>query len=155
MPRALALLLCSCWLAAGCEPPGVRDCEDRNCLLRAENDSPVRSLDFWQDYLGKPLARRVGRIPDELLDYLYIDNKLHGYSGEPESSDDARIMQVLQQAFKSLPAAVLQLVEGKLIGIFPVRNLGASGYIEGVKNSAGEIVGGVIVLDLLQPGTKG
>jgi hypothetical protein len=134
-------------LLGGCQVVGLLECESRDCLLEAQESNPSRTLAYWESQLQLPIVLRYGRIPDRLLEYLRIDNKLNGFPAAVVGFDNARARTILGNAVASLPPKVKVLVKNKLVGVYIVKNLGTSGYTESILNPQGEPVAGVIVLD--------
>ncbi len=134
-------------LLGGCQVAGFLECNSRECLLEAQQNNPTRTLAFWESQLQLPIALRYGRIPDRLLEYLRIDNKLNGFPSAVAAFDNAKVRTILGNAVASLPPKVRVLVKNKLVGVYVVKNLGTSGYTESILNLQGEPVAGVIVLD--------
>ncbi len=60
--------------------------KDKACLLKEAKKNPVRTLDFWAKQLAKPIGERIGPAPQELVDYLEIDNALNGFREKPRAA---------------------------------------------------------------------
>ena len=134
-------------LLGSCQVVGFIECNSRDCLLEAQESNPSRTLAFWESQLQLPIALRYGRVPDRLLEYLRIDNKLNGFPAAVVAFDNVEVRTILGNAVASLPPKVRVLVQNKLVGVYVVKNLGTSGYTESILNPQGEPVAGVIVLD--------
>lgn len=147
MRRGLAPLLLFALLLSGCAGSVLANCQTRQCLREAALQNPIRSTDFWQASLARPMNERIAVIPDELLEYLVIDNRLYGLPDNLEKLDDPRYREMLWKVYDTLPAEVKSLVESRLVGIFAIRNLGTSGFLEAVSDAAGNPVAAVIVID--------
>ena len=145
--RLIVILLLFTGLTAGCQVVGFLECSTRECLLAAQESNPSRTLAYWESQMQVPIALRYGRIPDRLLEYLRIDNKLNGFPAAVTAFDNAKARTILGNAVASLPSKVRVLVKNKLVGVYVVNNLGTSGYTESILNPQGEPVAGVIVLD--------
>ncbi|MEM7561907.1 MAG: hypothetical protein AAF353_02525 [Pseudomonadota bacterium] len=139
----LAVLL----LVGGCETLREWHCEPRECLFQEIKLNQARSLAYWEPLMREPIGQRLGVIPDELLEYVDLDNRLSGYGERPAKFQDSHTIAMLQQAYESLPPVVRDLVEPKLAGVFLVDGLGSSGYTESIQDVQGRPVAGVIVLD--------
>jgi hypothetical protein len=144
--RLVVVLLLFTVLLGSCKVVGILECNSRECLLDAQESNPSRTLAFWEPQLQLPIALRYGRIPDRLLEYLRIDNKLNGFPATVVAFDNTKARTILGNAVASLPAKVRVLVKDKLVGVYVVKNLGTSGYTESILNAQGEPVAGVIVL---------
>ena len=79
--------------------------------------------------------------------YVNLDNQLAGYEERPVRFQDSHTLDLLLEAYQSLPERVRQLVEPKLAGIYLVDGLGSSGYTESIQGEQGRPVAGVIILD--------
>lgn len=143
----IVILLLFTGLLGGCQVVGFLECNTRECLLDAQEKNPSRTLAYWESQLQLPIALRYGRIPDRLLEYLRIDNKLNGFPAAVVAFDNTKARSILGNAVASLPPKVRVLVKNKLVGVYVVKNLGTSGYTESILNPQGEPVAGVIVLD--------
>ena len=150
MRRGLILCL-GLLLIAACSSNGPFECKSQNCLLSKKEANPSRSLEFWQSRLQKPLDQRLDRIPEELLEYIRLDNRLNGYPASVTRFEDREAVALLRQAFASLPTRVHDLVRSKLAGIFLVDNLGTSGYTESIRDQTGKPVAGILVLMVFKP----
>jgi len=121
---------------------------DRDCLRRAVEAHAVRRLAFWAPYMSGGVYDRIHRAPAELIEYLTLDNRLNGYPESPEPVDlSPGFAADLKAALEAMPTAVRILMEPKLAGIFIVRNLGGTGYMEAVLDDRGVPTAGFIVLD--------
>ncbi len=121
---------------------------DRSCLRRAVEGHAVRRIAFWMPFMKGVPGERVRRAPAELVDYLILDNRFHGFVETPEPVDISPGFDAdLKAALEELPAVVRRLMEPKLAGIFVVRNLGGTGYLEAVLDERETPVAGFIVLD--------
>lgn len=133
----LALVLTAC--AAG----------HRACLKSRMDRHEVRTLSFWKDYQRGSIEDRLYELPEALLDYLYLDNRLNGYDTKPRAAVvDGAFERDVRQALAELPGPVREAVKERLIGIFLVRNLGTTGYTEAVVDPRGRPAAGFVVLDV-------
>ncbi len=147
--RTLAFLIVAAVLTA-VSPVQALPCgeSDRDCLQRAVEAHPARRLSFWKPNMKGGVLERIHRAPPDLIEYLTLDNRLNGYPETPEPVDLPPDFAVdLHAALRELPAAVRTLMEPKLAGVFIVRNLGGTGYMEAVLDEQGRPAAGFIVLD--------
>ncbi|MEM7565420.1 MAG: hypothetical protein AAF353_20655 [Pseudomonadota bacterium] len=142
IPLVAALLF-----IGGCETLREWQCEPRECLFQEIKLNQARSLAYWEPLMRESIDRRLGVIPDELLKYVDLDNRIYGYDERPAKFHDSHTIALLRQAYFSLPPVVHRLVEPKLAGIYLVDGLGSSGYTESIQDQQGRPVAGVIVLD--------
>ena len=145
---AAALALCalvSCaWWTSGMRCPD----SDKECLWRALVTHPVRKVDFWKAERARPVADRIAPAPLQLVEFLTLDNIKNGFPDRPRPAVmDAAFTQDLRDAFAELPPEVRRLVDGRLIGVYLVDNMGGSGFTDAVVDAAGREVAGFILLD--------
>lgn len=140
-------------LFAGCskgEPAGnSRDDVVRHGVRLSQLRShPIRSIDFWRTSLKKDLPNRIAPAPDELIEYMHLDNAFQGYDDRPISAKgDAGFIGDVRLALGSFPAKVKTLLAQALVGVALVRKSGASAYAEVVADAQGHPQGGLIVVD--------
>ncbi len=121
---------------------------DQACLRRAVEGHAVRRIAFWRPFMKGVAADRIQRAPAEIIDYLILDNRLNGFAETPEPVEISPGFKAdLKAAIEELPAIVRGLMEPKLAGIFVVRHLGGTGYLEAVLDERETPVAGFIVLD--------
>lgn len=111
---------------------------------------PVRTAAFWQQKNpGNTRQIPVGPAPQELIEFLHMDNAFRGYGDRPVPvSRDSEFLHDVEAAMASLPRAVRRIAERRLFYIALVRNLGGgTGYMDAVADSDGSAAGGFIVLD--------
>jgi hypothetical protein len=95
------------------------------------------------------LDQRVSPAPEELIDYIVLDNLIRDYDVEPlpaEPRDDA-VSAALASITTRLSQPVRELAEDRIVGVFLVENLGSTGYCELVAGPDGEPHYAFIVLD--------
>ncbi|MGV8078870.1 MAG: hypothetical protein AB2L22_02250 [Syntrophales bacterium] len=146
--RCLSMAVSLVLLASS--PVSVLSCDnsDKACLRRAVEGHAVRRIAFWRPYLKSIPEDRIDQAPAELIDYLILDNRLNGFPETPEPVDlSPAFLADLKAALAGLPMAVRDRVNPKLIGIFVVRNLGGTGYMEAVMDEHDHPVAGFIILD--------
>ena len=143
--KSTTTLLLSSLILVSCGRGTQKSC-DTECKKSKLNSSEVRLNRFWSK---QPKSESIVKeAPQELIEYINLDNAIHGYKFETKRSDDKKFFKNIKTALDSLPSAVKKLVAKKLIGIFPVRNLGTSGYTEKVFDPLSKKpVGGFILLD--------
>ena len=111
---------------------------------------PVRSISYWQqsDQL-KPRKINIGPAPQELIEFMHLDNAFQGYSERPVPvNQDSAILRDVEKAMASLPRTVRRIAEKRLFYIALVRDLGGgTGYMDVVSGTDGSAAGGFIVLD--------
>ena len=111
-------------------------------------DHAAHKIDFWSGALQRPLARRIGAAPPELLEYVALDNIVGGFSNRPRATLlSAAFLRDVRDAFAELPAAVKALLESRLAGIHFVDDLGGTGYTDAIVDANGKQVAGFVVLD--------
>lgn len=126
-------------------------CKSREKVLYEKlNRHPIRTVDYWEKgWHIKPLSKRIKPAPPELLEYLHLDNESQGYSERPESYEPAgELLEAMKGIESGLAAKIRRLLEENLIGVFCVKELGGSGYMEKVRDKKGKDRYGIIVLDV-------
>jgi len=122
---------------------------DQDCLQQLYATHPARSIRSWQAIQALPLERRIMRAPNRLIEFLKIDNQLHGFPNHPRAAKIPRkFLKGLKAAIAELPAEVITLIDRRLMGIFLVEDLGGTGMTDYVFNDEGKAVGGYVVLDV-------
>jgi hypothetical protein len=144
--RAWGALL-GAWALAGCASgpcyPG-----DKACLREAITNHPVRSAASWQADRGRPVAQRIAPAPHRLVEFITMDNVLHGFPERPRpAAPDAAFMEDVKAAIAELPPEVWALFGERLVGIYLVEALGGTGYTGVVLGPDGQQVAGLVVLD--------
>jgi len=127
----------------------IEDCGDEAaCLRRLRDAHPVRAPRFWQAFAALPLDRRILVAPERLVEYLEIDNRLHGFPNHPRRATVGKaFMRDIRAAVAELPESVRTLVAATLKGVFLVEDLGGTGYTDYVLDAAGIPEGAFVVLD--------
>ena len=65
---------------------------DKECAQRAIKHHAAIRIDAWLAALSLPVAERIGPAPPQLVDYLNLDNIVHGISERPRAARlEARI----------------------------------------------------------------
>lgn len=116
----------------------------------ASAEPAVTDLAFWDGYrLDRPLEERIYPAPPALIAYLVEDNVKGGYSERPRAAEpDEAFLADMRSAIAGLPGPVQRLVGRRLIGVFPVEDLGSTAYAELVRDAAGAAVAAFLALDV-------
>lgn len=133
------------------QDPQVLPCraDDPKCAKAAATRSPVKQLPYWTPAFEKPVERRMGSAPAELVQYLNLDNIVQGFPNRPRAAEIPEdFLKDVNDAMAELPPRVKQLVDRKLAGIYFVRDLGGTGYSDYIHGSQGTPVAGFTVLDM-------
>lgn len=121
---------------------------DKDCLRRLAKAHPTRTAAFWKPTLARPIGQRIGPAPNELVEYLHIDNLLNGYPEKPRSSrlSNAFLTDV-RGAIADMPPAVRRVFNANFAGVWFVDDLGGTGFTDTYLDKADKPAGGYIVLD--------
>ncbi len=128
----------------------TKNCETNKpeCIQEKMKKLPVQKLSYWQNSLKLPVYKRVFSAPNELIDYIRLDNQLNGFSEKPQTIKASKKLQLeIEEAIKELPQKVKDLVAPKFLGVYLIQGLGGTGYTESVFNTQGEAVAAFIALD--------
>lgn len=111
--------------------------------------NPVIDIEYWgAKWRNVPWPERINAAPPELIEYLYLQNKLDGFPDKPTASQPvSEITAALKTIVPSLSLALNKKLEKNLIGIFCVKDLGSSGFTEAIKDSRNGEIFTIIVLD--------
>ena len=123
--------------------------EDRKCAAPLRSQSPVKDMRFWKSAFNKPVEQRIGSAPDELVEYLNLDNIAAGFPNRPQAAaipDD--FLKDVNDAVAELPIQIKRLIAKKLAGIYFVKDLGGTGYTDYINNGKSGPRAGFIVLDI-------
>ncbi len=126
-----------------------KDLEDRRQaeLYKELEHHEARTASSWKDWTSRPLADRIARAPDFLVDYIRKDNEYAGCSARPLSEPlDESFAQDVRQAVDQLPDIVKKQITRHLVGILVVSDLGSTGYCEILRDFQTNKLG-FIVLD--------
>lgn len=109
----------------------------------------VRSIQYWgNEWRNKPLSQRLAPAPDDLIEKLRLENRIDGFREIPvPASPPQEFLAAIKQVESILPKPVAALAKDRIIGIFAVRDLGGSGYVESVLDDAGAEKYAFIVID--------
>ncbi len=145
-PLAVALLLAAPLPAAAKLPCAAKD---RDCLFKAASQNPTRTLDFWAKRLADPIGERIGPAPQELVDYIEIDNAMSGFPEKPKVAKlSPDFLADVKGALADLMPVLKRLVGGTFAGVYFVEDLGGSGYTDAIRESPGaNPVAAYVVLD--------
>lgn len=120
---------------------------DRDCARKAALAHPVRSVAFWTRALERPVEKRLGPAPPELVEYLTLDNVVNGFPERPRSANPSGdFLADVRAAIEELPAAVKSALGKDFAGLYFVDDLGGTGYTDYIHDGA-RLAGGFIVLD--------
>lgn len=147
----MARALMAAALLIGCRwsDSGVCDPLDKACIVKAYQNHPARKRSSWKLELDKPRAQRVGPAPQYLLDYIAMGNIVGGYPERPRPAVlETAFMTDVNAALAGIPAEVLSLVDGSLVGIYFVEQLGGTGMTDYVLDDDGKPAGAFIILDV-------
>lgn len=136
-------------LGGSARADGQKDCaEDLDCLRQRHATHPVKDANYMRAFQALPLERRVLSAPAKMLDYLNLDNRLHGFPNRPRTPKFGRqLLEDMQGAIRETPAAVRDLIDQQLMGIFLVQDLGGTGYTDYVYDQNHDPVGAFVVFD--------
>lgn len=125
------------------------DAKDKACLISAAKKSPVRTLDFWAKQLAKPVNERFGPAPQELVDYLEIDNALNGYAEKPRAAKlSPAFLADARGAFEDLLPVLRKVAGPTFAGVYFLEDLGTTGFTDAVREKPGaKPAAAFIVLD--------
>jgi hypothetical protein len=151
MPRCAFLLLLLVSLAATAEDR-VAACKARadapKCAREAALAHPAKKAAFWSTALARPLTERIGAGPPELVEFLALDNVVHGYPNQPRASRLApQFLADVRRAFAELPESVKRPLARKLAGIYFVDDIGGTGFTDEALDEAGKPAVGFVILD--------
>lgn len=100
--------------------------------LRLEmKNSPVRQLRYWEEYQKKLKQDDLYKAPEELIDYVTLDNKIHNYPERPEPANLGEEQKaIVKKVIEGIPGKIKKAVRKKLTGVFFVKDLGSSGFTD-------------------------
>jgi len=136
-----ALLTAPC-LFISCVPASASD-ED---ILSFRKTKTIRYWGLaWKE---TPLAQRVAKAPDFVIDMLTAENKLQGFKERPIPAEPApEFAKVLKRLEERLPDKMRELLADRVIGVFLVDHLGGTGFTEAVRDEDRKEKYAFIVLD--------
>lgn len=122
---------------------------DRKCAKDAMEKNPVRQMPYWKPAFDKPVERRLGGAPGELVLYLNLDNIGQGFSNQPRTAAIPEdFLKDVNDAMTELPPRVKQLIDKRLAGIYFVQDLGGTGYTDYINGDPFIPAAGFTVLDM-------
>ncbi len=149
--RIAALAFAAAFLAAAGPGEAKLPCaaKDRDCLMKAAKKSPVRTLDFWAKRLAEPIGERIGPAPQELVDYLEIDNALNGFPEKPRAAKlSPAFLADARGALADLLPALRKLMGPTFAGVYFLEDLGGTGFTDAIRDKPGaKPAAAYIVLD--------
>ncbi|MFT5657763.1 MAG: hypothetical protein ACI9KN_001037 [Gammaproteobacteria bacterium] len=125
-------------------------CEDNNqeCLQGLVNNHPTRTMPYWEKYFSTPPGDRVFIAPNEIINYINLDNLKNGYPNKTVAALPSKeFFEVIKNALSEIPDSVRKITQAKFAGVFLVNDLGGTGYTESILDEEGNPVAGFIVLD--------
>jgi hypothetical protein len=145
----LALLAHAAYAAAAPEAKAPCAFKDRECANRILSKSPVRTLDRWAPALALPLAERIGPAPQDLVDYLALDNIGSGFPQKPKAAKlSPEFLADARGALEDLLPVLKRLVGGTFAGVYFIDDLGGTGFSDLFTDGPdGPPAGAYIVLD--------
>jgi hypothetical protein len=150
------LFLVFCLILSSCATKlTIQDCsklvkgknkkEAVSCIIKHR----LRSQKYWQDKLNLPLSKKVYLANQELRDYLYMENKILGYTDKPRvvGKDLNYMVPLVQKVLDGLPSIIKDKLDNRFAGIALLENFGGTGYTTTIQNTALKIMGSYILLD--------
>lgn len=147
----VALVMTSLTISAYAQGPVVLPChdDDQKCAAAARLLSPTRKIAYWVSAFEKPVEKRLGGAPNELVVFLNLDNIAEGFPNKPRTAAIPEdFLKDLNDAIADIPLKVRQLVKTKLAGIYFVEDLGGTGYTDYIEGGPFGPDAGFTVLDL-------
>ena len=116
-------------------------------LKQLHKNHNVKKPATWEGWQETPLINRIKTAPNNIIDYIRLDNKIFGFEGIPQKAPfDKNFNNSFINAMEELPPTVLKQLKKYLIGIFFVTDLGSTGFSEHVYKK-GKYEGGFILFD--------
>lgn len=108
----------------------------------------VKTVKYWANFQARPIELRYQPAPQELVDFINLDNRKNGWPCSVVSASLTESLgNNLSTAISTIPSQVRKLISEKVIGIFLVKNLGGTGYTDIVYSESGHPSAGFIVID--------
>jgi len=105
--------------------------------------------DFWSMMTQHDVIDRHGPAPEELVRYVGMVNQALNVPATPvAAAAPADFLRDMQTALMQMPASILKMLDGPLLGVFFSTGLGSSAITDVVVNRDGQILGSVVMLDL-------
>ena len=144
----LAALVCAGVLAHAQEALPTCAANDKECLYKAVAASSVKKLAFWKRAFEKPLEQRVGPAPQEVREFLLLDNRVHGYPERPRASTVTKeFHDEVVAALAGLPTPVKRRLGDRLAGVLFLDEFGGTGFTDSIADDAGGKGRAFMVLD--------
>jgi hypothetical protein len=123
--------------------------DDKECAVKAIRGHAITKLDYWKQAFARPVDKRIGAAPPELVEYLTLDNIQSGFPDKPRPATLRKgFLRDVRAAISELPHSVKQLLPAKLAGIYFVQDLGGTGYTDEIVDARSNPVAGFVVLDM-------
>jgi hypothetical protein len=120
-----------------------------SCLRKAVNNHPIKTKKYWDVFLKVNPQKNIYLAPDELIDFITLDNRKSGYKERPKRPIiNTEFLNKIIASYDEIPKVVKNKLDQKLIGIFLISDLGGTGFTDFIKDKYGNIVGAFIVLDV-------
>ena len=104
---------------------------------------------LWDQQYDLPLLERLGPAQDEIIAHVAQVNASIGVAAKPASTEvHADFHADVRAAMAGMPACVLALLDGVLLGVRFARQLGSSAISDIVASAEGVILGVVVALDV-------
>ncbi len=116
-------------------------------LKQMHKNHIVKNYQTWNNWQDKTFTQRIQSAPNNVIEYIGLDNKIYGYEGVPKAAKkDLSFQKDFMEVLNGLPDKVQEQLKKYLIGIFFVSDLGSSGFSEHVYKD-GKYYGGWILFD--------
>jgi hypothetical protein len=104
---------------------------DRSILYdRLHNHKVIKSA-FWKESVNLPLEKKLHVVPDELIEYIELDNLYNNFDAKPKREAlTLKQNKIFIDAIKEIPKSIRTILNSKLTGISFVSGLGSSGLAE-------------------------
>ena len=136
------------WSGTG-QADSPQDCgQDMDCLRQLHFHHRVKDVKYWRAFQALPIDKRILAAPAQLVDYLNLENRIQGFPNRPRiAKPERQFLEDINAAIREIPAAVKILINGRLMGVFLVEDLGGTGFTDYVFDEQNEPVGAFVVLD--------
>jgi len=104
---------------------------------------------FWDRYITKNDQKsKVGRAPDELIDFATMYDQKFQFPGHPKPSEATELeLNDIDQALQQVPKSVFDLMGNRFYGIYLAQDLGLTALGQLVADEQGKPIGGFILID--------
>lgn len=111
-------------------------------------DHECRTQAYWARALALPLEEQIGVAPDELIDFIALDNIRQRLPETPRAPQPSpQLLADTHAALAELPAQVKRLLARRFAGIHFVADFGGTGCTEQILDADSRPVGAFVVLD--------